>query len=41
MATAPDAGRFGTAFPDKNGNWVLLTGNQMGGFAYGLHFPFS
>jgi len=30
MATDPDADRFGTAFPDKNGNWVLLTGNQMG-----------
>ena len=30
MATDPDADRFGTAFPDKNGNWVLLSGNQMG-----------
>ena len=30
MATDPDADRFGTAFSDKNGNWVLLTGNQMG-----------
>lgn len=30
MATDPDADRFGTAFPDKDGNWVLLTGNQMG-----------
>lgn len=30
MATDPDADRFGTAFPDKNENWVLLTGNQMG-----------
>lgn len=30
MATDPDADRFGTAFPDKNGNWVLITGNQMG-----------
>ncbi|GMO13336.1 MAG: phospho-sugar mutase [Treponemataceae bacterium] len=30
MATDPDADRFGTAFPDKNGNYVLVTGNQMG-----------
>lgn len=30
MATDPDADRFGTAFPDKNGKFVLLTGNQMG-----------
>lgn len=30
MATDPDADRFGTAFPDKDGNCVLLTGNQMG-----------
>jgi phosphoglucomutase len=31
MATDPDADRFGTAFPDKNGKFVLLSGNQMGG----------
>lgn len=30
MATDPDADRFGTAFPDKDGNFVLVTGNQMG-----------
>ena len=30
MATDPDADRFGTAFPDENGNYVLVTGNQMG-----------
>ena len=30
MATDPDADRFGTAFPNKDGNWVLLSGNQMG-----------
>lgn len=30
MATDPDADRFGTAFPDKNGDFVLLSGNQMG-----------
>ena len=30
MATDPDADRFGTAFPDSNGEWVLLSGNQMG-----------
>ena len=30
MATDPDADRFGTAFPDKNGKFVLLSGNQMG-----------
>ena len=30
MATDPDADRFRTAFPDKDGNWVLLSGNQMG-----------
>lgn len=30
MATDPDADRFGTAFPDKDGNWILVTGNQMG-----------
>lgn len=29
MATDPDADRFGTAFPDKDGNFVLITGNQM------------
>ncbi|NLC91918.1 MAG: phospho-sugar mutase [Treponema sp.] len=30
MATDPDADRFGTAFPDKDGNFILLSGNQMG-----------
>ncbi len=30
MATDPDADRFGTAFPDKDGSFVLLSGNQMG-----------
>ncbi|MCL2185753.1 MAG: phospho-sugar mutase [Treponema sp.] len=30
MATDPDADRFGIAVPDKNGNFVLVTGNQMG-----------
>lgn len=30
MATDPDADRFGTAFPDENGEFVLLSGNQMG-----------
>ncbi len=30
MATDPDADRFGTAFPDKDGNWVLVNGNEMG-----------
>jgi phosphoglucomutase len=30
MATDPDADRFGTAFPDKNGKFILLSGNQMG-----------
>lgn len=30
MATDPDADRFGTAFPDKDGKYVLVTGNQMG-----------
>ena len=30
MATDPDADRFGTAFPDENGNYVLVSGNQMG-----------
>jgi len=30
MATDPDADRFGTAFPDKNGKFVLVSGNQMG-----------
>ncbi|MCR5219320.1 phospho-sugar mutase [Treponema sp.] len=30
MATDPDADRFGSAFPDKDGNYVLVTGNQMG-----------
>lgn len=29
MATDPDADRFGTAFPDKDGNYVLVSGNQM------------
>ncbi|MCR5762222.1 MAG: phospho-sugar mutase [Treponema sp.] len=30
MATDPDADRFGTAFPDKDGKYVLVSGNQMG-----------
>lgn len=30
MATDPDADRFGSAVPDKNGKCVLITGNQMG-----------
>ena len=30
VATDPDSDRFGTAFPDKNGEFVLLSGNQMG-----------
>lgn len=30
MATDPDSDRFGTAFPDKDGKFVLLSGNQMG-----------
>jgi phosphoglucomutase len=30
MATDPDADRFGSAFPDKNGKFVLVSGNQMG-----------
>ena len=30
MATDPDADRFGTAFPGKDGKFVLLSGNQMG-----------
>lgn len=30
MATDPDADRFGTAFPGKDGNYVLVSGNQMG-----------
>ncbi len=30
MATDPDADRFGSAFPDKDGKFVLITGNQMG-----------
>lgn len=30
MATDPDADRFGTAFPGKDGKFVLVTGNQMG-----------
>ncbi|MCL2762893.1 MAG: phospho-sugar mutase [Treponema sp.] len=30
MATDPDADRFGIAVPDKNGSFVLVTGNQMG-----------
>lgn len=30
MATDPDADRFGSAFPDKDGKFILITGNQMG-----------
>ena len=30
MATDPDADRFGSAFPDKDGKFVLVDGNQMG-----------
>ncbi|HZK20378.1 MAG TPA: phospho-sugar mutase [Treponemataceae bacterium] len=30
MATDPDSDRLGTAVPDNDGNFVLLTGNQMG-----------
>jgi len=30
MATDPDADRLGIAVPDKDGNFVLVTGNQLG-----------
>ena len=30
MATDPDADRFGIAVPDSSGEYVLVTGNQMG-----------
>jgi len=30
MATDPDADRLGIAVPDKNGDFVLVTGNQLG-----------
>jgi len=30
MATDPDADRFGIAVPDGNGDYALVTGNQMG-----------
>ncbi|QTQ12080.1 phospho-sugar mutase [Treponema parvum] len=30
MATDPDADRFGSAFPKKDGKFQLVTGNQMG-----------
>ncbi|MBO5137486.1 MAG: phospho-sugar mutase [Spirochaetaceae bacterium] len=30
MATDPDADRFGSAVPDAQGKFVLITGNQMG-----------
>lgn len=30
MATDPDADRFGGAVPDKDGRFVLISGNQMG-----------
>ena len=30
MATDPDADRFGSAVPDSEGNWTLISGNQMG-----------
>jgi phosphoglucomutase len=30
MATDPDADRFGSAVPGKDGNFVLITGNQFG-----------
>ena len=30
MATDPDADRLGIAVPDKNGNFALVTGNQLG-----------
>ncbi len=30
MATDPDSDRFGSAVPDADGNYVLITGNQMG-----------
>lgn len=30
IATDPDADRLGTAFPDGKGNYVLVSGNQMG-----------
>lgn len=30
MATDPDSDRFGIAVPDKNGDYVLISGNQMG-----------
>ena len=39
MATDPDSDRFGTAFPDKNGNFVLLSGNQMGALLMDFSVP--
>jgi len=30
MANDPDADRLGIAVPDRNGNFVLITGNQLG-----------
>lgn len=30
LGTDPDADRLGIAVPDKKGNWVLITGNQLG-----------
>ena len=30
MATDPDSDRFGTAFPDKKGEFVIISGNKMG-----------
>lgn len=30
VTSDPDADRLGAAFPDKNGNWQCLTGNQIG-----------
>ncbi|MDR2807394.1 MAG: phospho-sugar mutase [Spirochaetaceae bacterium] len=30
MATDPDADRFGIALPDGNGDFILVTGNQLG-----------
>ena len=37
LATDPDCDRVGIAVPDRDGNYVLITGNEVGAMLMGIH----